>query len=178
MDTHPELETIVRDLAPRLLRFGLGRYGDPHLAEEASQDALLALVGRWRRHGPPESPEAFAFAVLRRKLARRKVRRAVAGSLDALRDAFGFEPASDDDPSRRVEERQELRRVLQSLDRLSPRLRDALLLVAGAGLDTRSAARVLGISRSALKMRVKRARDRLRDTATAPTTETREPSHG
>lgn len=178
MDTDPELDDAVRCLAPRLLRFGLGRYGDPLLAEEASQDALLALVTRWRRHGAPESPEAFTFAVLRRKLARRKVRNALADSLDALRESFGFEPAGGDDPCRRTEERQELRRVLQSLDHLSPRLRDALLLVAGADLDTRTAARVLGISRSALKMRVKRARERLRREHFALTTEAQEPSHG
>lgn len=159
------LDQTVRDLAPRLLRFALGRSAghDVPLAEEAAQDALAALVDRWRRHGAPRSAEAFAFSVLRRRLARAQVRRALTHPLDALRGAFGGEVPAEDDPGQHADARDELRRVRAGLGRLSPKLREALLLVSAGELDTQGAARVLGISASALKMRVSRAREQLRE---------------
>ena len=39
-----DLETEIEALAPRLLRYCLGRLRDPALAEEVSQEALTALV--------------------------------------------------------------------------------------------------------------------------------------
>ncbi|MEM8934108.1 MAG: sigma factor, partial [Acidobacteriota bacterium] len=65
----------MSDLAPGLLRYCRGRERDPSTAEEAAQDALVALVDRWQRHGPPDQPRAFAFAIARRRLARRAMRR-------------------------------------------------------------------------------------------------------
>jgi RNA polymerase sigma-70 factor (ECF subfamily) len=57
--------------------------------------------------------------------------------------------------------RSELSRALAALGRLPVRDREALLLVAAGGLATVEAARVLGVSPGALKMRVHRARKRL-----------------
>lgn len=158
------LDEAVHELAPRLLRFARGRSAsrDAPLAEEAAQDALTALVDRWRRHGAPASPEAFAFAVLRRRLARAQARRALARPLEALRVRFGAGNEDSSDPTYRIGARDELRRIRGSLERMSPRLRDALLLVAAGELSMRDAAGVLGISVSALKMRVSRAREQLR----------------
>lgn len=157
------LEDVVEGLAPRLLRFARGRYGPgaAALAEEASQDALAALVGRWRRHGPPDSPDAFAFAVLRRRLARARVRRALSRPLDILTG----EAEHDDGawPDHLADLRGELRAVRGAVTKLPPKLREALLLVTVGELDTKSAAGVLGISASALKMRVSRARIQLRE---------------
>jgi len=65
-----ELEDVVTVLAPRVLRYCLGRVGEVGLAEEVAQDALVALVRRWRWRGAPESPEAFVFAVARRRAFR------------------------------------------------------------------------------------------------------------
>jgi len=53
-----DLESEVEEIAPRLLRYCLGEIGDRGLAEEAAQEGLTALVQRWRRQGPPESPAA------------------------------------------------------------------------------------------------------------------------
>ncbi|MDA8020726.1 MAG: sigma-70 family RNA polymerase sigma factor [Thermoanaerobaculia bacterium] len=160
------LGRVVTELAPRLLRFARGRSAghDAPLAEEAAQDALTALVDRWRRHGAPASPEAFAFAVLRRRLARAQARRALVRPLDALRERFGGDAVANDgsDPARRIDASDELQRLRSGLDRLSPRLREALLLVTAGELAVADAATILGISTSALKMRVSRARAQLR----------------
>jgi RNA polymerase sigma-70 factor (ECF subfamily) len=166
-----ELEATVAELAPRVLRFCLGRTAAPEVAEEVAQDALAALVGRWRRHGPPESPEAFVFAVARRRAFRAGLRRRLLLPLASLGDGHG--PPNGGDAERAlvaarppgVEERaairSELSRALAALGRLPARDREALLLVAAGGLATVEAARVLGVSPGALKMRVHRARKRL-----------------
>jgi RNA polymerase sigma-70 factor (ECF subfamily) len=159
-----DLETTVRTLAPRLLRYCLGRLGAGDLAEEASQEALSALVARWRRHGPPESPEAFAFAVARRRASRALWNRRLMAPLSALTDGYaanGRVAGGEESPETWTIQRRELSRTLAAIRRLSAREREALLLVAGGELSSAEAARVLGISRSALKMRVHRARVRL-----------------
>jgi RNA polymerase sigma-70 factor (ECF subfamily) len=57
--------------------------------------------------------------------------------------------------------RADRRRLLAALRRLAPADREALLLVGVEGLGTARGAAVLGLSPSAVKMRVHRARKRL-----------------
>ena len=61
-----DLDAAVAALAPRLVAYATGRTGCRSTGEDVAQDALTALVVRWRRHGLPESPEAFAFAIAKR----------------------------------------------------------------------------------------------------------------
>ena len=166
-----ELETAVKELAPQLLRYSLGKTGDAGLAEEVAQDALAALVQRWRRHGPPECPAAFAFAVARRRAGRLTFQRRLLEPLSALLDGHsgsgnrgnrghrGHSPLPG--PEERATLRTDLARTLAALRRLSGPDREALLLVGVADLGPTEGARVLGISVPALKMRVHRARKRL-----------------
>ncbi|MEO1369182.1 MAG: sigma-70 family RNA polymerase sigma factor, partial [Acidobacteriota bacterium] len=79
-----DLDTTLDELAPALLRFCRGRSGDAGLAEDAAQEALMALVDRWRRLGPPSSPAAFAFTVARRRLGRRLTARRLWAPLEAI----------------------------------------------------------------------------------------------
>ncbi len=145
-------------LARPLLRYALARTGSLALAEDLSQEALTALVARWRRLGPPESAEAFAFSIVRRRARRAQLRSLLFEPLEKL---FAVS-----DRRRSPEEEAALKqRVVQArsaLDRLSPREREALLLVVWGELRLTDAARVLRISDSAMKMRVQRARNRLR----------------
>lgn len=155
-----ELDEVVTALAPRLLRYCLGRTGGAEVAEEVAQEALVALVRRWRLHGPPESPEAFAFAVARRRAFRAVVRRRLLVPLAALADGRGVAGPGMEE---RAVVRDELARTLEALRRLPGRDREALLLAAAGELATSEASRVLGISPSAFKMRLHRARRRLNE---------------
>ena len=152
-----DLEATLADLAPRLLRYCVGTVGDPSLGEDVAQEALAALVGRWRRHGPPQSADAFVFTVARRKVHRTLWKRRLLEPLEAV---FGH-ASPDPDPEEDALRKDDLALTLRGLDRLPAREREALVLVAGGELSTAGAAEVLGISRSALKMRVHRARQRL-----------------
>jgi RNA polymerase sigma-70 factor (ECF subfamily) len=151
------LEEVVEDLAPRLLRFTSGLLGSRTAAEEAAQTALLALVERWRRHGPPQGPEAFAFSVARRRAARERWRRRLFAPFEAHEERH--HPAVAAVATQRLE----AATALAALDALAAADREALLLVAVADLSTQAAAQSLGISISAFKMRLSRARRRLRE---------------
>jgi RNA polymerase sigma-70 factor (ECF subfamily) len=152
-----DLESTVAALSPGLLRYCRARVAAPALAEEAAQDALAALVRRWRRRGPPESPAAFAFAVARRRAVRAAVRERLLAPLAAA----PLRLVATGDPVVAAEARSELARLRRDLARLTSREREALLLVVAGELSTRDAAAALGIGESALKMRVARARQRL-----------------
>ena len=152
-----DLEETVRELAPQLLRYALGQTGDAALAEDAAQDALTALVQRWRRHGPPDCPAAFAFAVARRRAFRAGFQRRLLQPIQFLIEGASPLPG----PEEQAAGRTDLGHTLAAMRRLPGKDREALLLVAAGELGLAESARVLGISLSALKMRVHRARKRL-----------------
>jgi RNA polymerase sigma factor (sigma-70 family) len=153
-----DLEATVRDLARRLLGYCILRTGDPALAEEIAQESLTALVQHWRRHGQPRSPEGFVFAVARRRAARAVFRRRLLLPLEHLRARRDQSP----DPEALLVEHDERRRMISALARLRRADRELILLVGVADVAVAEAARLLDISASALKMRVLRAKRRLR----------------
>jgi RNA polymerase sigma-70 factor (ECF subfamily) len=161
MDLDRQLEAAVEQLATPLLRYCLGRTGDPSLAEEVAQEALTALVRRWRRLGPPDDPPAFVFGIARRRAGRALWRRRWWQPLDGLAALATPAVAQAASPADRAEARSELAAVQGALGRLPTRDRETLLLVAVGEFDRAAAAELLGISLSALKMRLHRARRRL-----------------
>jgi RNA polymerase sigma factor (sigma-70 family) len=152
-----DLDGIVVELAPRVLRYVSARVGDASLAEEIAQESLAALVSRWRKAGPPESPDAFVFSIARRRAGRAVLRRRLHLPLDHASDARAVGPS----PEANAVSRAERARVVSALARLPYRDREAILLVAVGSLSMADAAAALGLSVSAVKMRVSRARVRL-----------------
>lgn len=151
-----ELEATIDDLAPRILAYCHGLTRDRALAEDAAQDALAALVRRWRAGGKPQSPAAFVFAIARRRAIRALVKqRLLAPFAGPVAETLMADARS------ASESRSELARVMRAISQLASRDRQALLLVAVGELDHAEAAGVLGIAPAALKMRVCRARKRL-----------------
>ena len=126
------------------------------MGEDVAQEALSALVARWRRFGPPESPEAFVFAVARRRAVRMVTRRALMMPLDLLRGSRAARTGVD-----AFERRNELRIVIGAIRRLRPADREVLLLRAAGELSLEEIAAVTHASAAAVKMRIHRARQRL-----------------
>jgi RNA polymerase sigma-70 factor (ECF subfamily) len=152
-----DLDATLSDLAPRVLRYLVARLGDVSLAEEIAQESLTALVRCWRKGGAPESAEAFVFAVARRRLGRAVWRRRLWVPIEQAMGARDGGPSPESRAIARVEEE----RVRSALAKLARRDREAILLVAVGEMSTAEAADVLGVSLSAVKMRVHRARARL-----------------
>ncbi|HEX3680190.1 MAG TPA: sigma-70 family RNA polymerase sigma factor, partial [Galbitalea sp.] len=63
-----ELEDLGRSLAPQVLGAVVRRYGNFDLAEDATQEALLAAATQWPREGLPHDPKAWLITVAARRL--------------------------------------------------------------------------------------------------------------
>jgi RNA polymerase sigma factor (sigma-70 family) len=152
-----DLEAAATALAPRLIAYALARTGCLGTAEDIAQDALIALVRRWRQAGPPESPDAFVFAIAKRRVGRAIARRALMAPLDALRNTVSGEPGVEQSYQGRCE-LSNLRSALQALPRAD---RNALLLRVVGELSFEEVAVLMRTSPAAVKMRISRARRRL-----------------
>jgi RNA polymerase sigma-70 factor (ECF subfamily) len=152
-----DLEAVVTALAPRLIAYAIARTGCRGTAEDIAQDALTALVRRWRQAGPPDSPEAFAFAIAKRRAGRAVAKRALLAPVEALRHAVGHAPST----AQAFEERCELLEVRSALRTLSRIDREALILRAVGELSYDEISVLVRASPTAVKMRVSRARKRL-----------------
>ena len=152
-----DLETAAAALAPRLVAYALARTGCRGAAEDIAQEALTALVRRWRRLGPPESPDAYAFSIAKRRAGRALARRALLAPLDAARGVARDEA----DPEQAYQQRAELRIVLSAIRQLRSADREALLLRVAGELTFDEIAELMRTTPSAIKMRIHHARRRL-----------------
>jgi RNA polymerase sigma factor (sigma-70 family) len=63
-----EIEDLLRRLTPQVLGAVLRRYGHFDLAEDATQEALVAGAAQWPRDGLPDNPRGWLVAVAARRL--------------------------------------------------------------------------------------------------------------
>lgn len=163
-DTHRAITTVFRMESPRLIA-GLARMvRDVGLAEELSQEALLAALERWPQSGVPDNPGAWLMATaknraideLRRyKLVGRK-HEELGHQVDADRDRAvpDLEAALDDDVGDDL-----LRLVFTSCHPvLSTEARVALTLRLLGGLTTDEIARAFLVPEPTIAQRIVRAK--------------------
>lgn len=119
-------------------------------AEDVVAETFLVA---WRRLDEvPQDAKPWLLAVARRVLANQ---RRAAGRRAALAERIAREPSRELDALAHSP-------ILQALGRLSERDREIVLLFAWEALSTDEAAATLGCSRTAAKVRLHRARRRLR----------------
>ncbi|MGH3150558.1 MAG: RNA polymerase sigma factor [Streptosporangiaceae bacterium] len=68
MSAGPGVEDLLRELAPQVLGALVRRYGQFHLCEDASQEALLAAALQWPSDGIPDNPRGWLMTVASRRL--------------------------------------------------------------------------------------------------------------
>ncbi len=155
-----DFEELYRATYPRVLA-----YARSVASRDDADDAVAetyAIAWRRQRDIPRSSELGWLIGVTRRVLANTRRGRRRAGALHAL---LNLQPrAPGPDPADGIEDG-ELRAALMAL---SPLDREAVLLTAWFDLSSAEAARALGITPAALRMRAARARRRLR-TALIPT---------
>jgi len=150
---------IVRHYYPRCLRFARNMLGDITDAEDAVQEAFLRVHGALPRYTEYGRFEAWLFRILANQCrtirARERRRGEWLTSYEPRHDAAA--PEAPDETGGLL--RREIERALRELPAL---LREAFLLYHVEGMDYEQMMAVTGARTSALKMRVKRARDILR----------------
>ena len=140
-------------------RYALHMLGNREDAEEALQDAFTRAYRALPRCEDPERFGAWLFRILVnrcRTAGTRRGRRA----RTFVADEAALLGASEEHPEDRAAWREEIDRALQ---RLRPEQREASLLKYGEEMGYDEMSQLTGVGVSALKMRVMRACERLRD---------------
>lgn len=158
LDGDPDAFTLIVDRhAPACLRLATRMLQSREDAEDATQEALLRAYRALPRYDEREQFRAWLFAILLNRcrtaaLLRGRRARLVGGSLDDARDV-GVPPDVGG-----AEVRDEIHRAIAALE---PAYREAFLLKHVEQLSYEEMATATGLGISALKMRVKRACERL-----------------
>ncbi|MBL0887283.1 RNA polymerase sigma factor [Myceligenerans indicum] len=149
------LRALWTDHAWRVQAYAM-RHVEPHVAQEVVAETFVVA---WRKlDAVPAEPLPWLLTVARNVAAnhQRANRRRRTAESDAIHLARVTRAAESADVS--VEERDAL---IGGLARLAPKEREALLLTGWDGLTPTDAARVVGCTTAAFKMRLSRARRRL-----------------
>ena len=153
---HAAGERLCRRHAPALARFFRNKVSSP--VEDLVQQSLLALLEGRERLADPTRLRAYVFGiahnVLREHLRALTRERQFDGEVSSLAEL-------DPSPTSIVARKREQRLLLEALRRLPLRHQIALELYYWEHLDTVEIAEVLGISASAMRSRMARARELL-----------------
>jgi len=158
-----DVEDLLRELAPQVLAALVRRYGQFHLCEDASQEALLAAALQWPSGGRPENPRGWLITVasrrpmdqVRSEQARRTREELIAVATpqsELLGPPADAEPADSDDS---------LALLFGCCHPdLSAPSQIALTLRAVGGLSTEQIAAAFGVPEATMAQRISRAKHR------------------
>ncbi|ADB30661.1 putative RNA polymerase, sigma-24 subunit, ECF subfamily [Kribbella flavida DSM 17836] len=156
-----EIEHLLRTEAPQVLGALVRRFSHFDIAEDATQEALLAASRRWPAEGVPVDPRSWLIRVgyrrmvdlLRSEQAARRREQQVADQV--VPNPAASSPADQDDSL--------LLLFLCCHPALSPGSQVALTLRAVGGLTTAEIAHAYGVTEASMSTRISRAKQRLRD---------------
>lgn len=147
---------LLADLSPLIFNYVRKRVFNPSHVEDVFQDVLLRFHKARHTYQTDRPLGPWLFAV---------VRNAVWTSLGKKRRHGEFEVLSEDLPDFPAEDEREEGlddRLHDALQALTPESRQAVEMLKIKGMDVETAARQLGISKIALKVRAHRGYERLR----------------
>ncbi len=163
-----EIEDLLRDLAPQVLGALVRRYGQFHLCEDASQEALLAAALQWPSGGLPENPRGWLITVASRRLMdqvrseqSRRTREEMVAVATPQSERLG--PPADAEPAGRDDSLALLFGCCHP-DLSSPS-QIALTLRAVGGLSTAQIAAAFGVPEATMAQRISRAKQTISGTA-------------
>jgi len=163
----PGVEDLLRELAPQVLGALVRRYGQFHLCEDASQEALLAAAMQWPTDGIPANPRGWLITVGARRLmdqvrseqSRRSREELIAVATpqsELVGSPADAEPVDRDDS---------LALLFGCCHpELSAPSQVALTLRAVGGLTTAQIAAAFGVPEATMAQRISRAKQTIRET--------------
>ena len=161
------VEDLLRELAPQVLGALVRRYGQFHLCEDASQEALLAAAVRWPADGIPENPRGWLITVGSRRLMdqvrseqSRRTREELIAVATPQSELLGS-PA-DAEPTDRDDSLALLFGCCHP--ELSSPSQIALTLRAVGGLSTAQIAAAFGVPETTMAQRISRAKQTIKQT--------------
>jgi RNA polymerase sigma factor (sigma-70 family) len=147
------LEALMREHRTEVIRYAMRLCISPQDAEDAAQEALLALsrsIGALREVAALSSWLFLAVRTHCFRLARRAVRYSI-----SLESELTLEGPT---PEEQLVDRQLRQRISLIVSEMDPALRDVLIRRDVLGQSAREAAQAIGVSVDALKSRLHRAR--------------------
>lgn len=149
---------LVRRYRDRYARYAARVLGSVDAAEDALQDSLIRAFDQLAQCRDPENFAGWFFLILRNRCfaERRRDRR-----MDGMDQVA--EPQAPDVSQSRLEQAERLRALERALQRLTPEQREVFVLRHVEELSYIEIAARVGTGVPALKMRMHRAYDRLRE---------------
>jgi RNA polymerase sigma factor (sigma-70 family) len=156
-------EAVYRANVQAVSAFFARRCGDPHLVADLTSETFVRAIGSLHTFQARGSMSSWLLAIARAVYAQH-VEQAVTGreTVDRLSSRVEFDDDTLDALEARIDAEQPGRALLARAARLPELERTAIELVDIAGIRPRDAARTLGISAGALRVRLHRARTQLR----------------
>jgi RNA polymerase sigma factor (sigma-70 family) len=161
-----DLENLLRPLVPQVVGTLVRRYGHFDLAEDATQEALLAAALQWPTDGIPDSPRGWLITVGSRRMndllrseqarQRRETELARRAPLEAVHAPAADCPESESDDTLAL-------LFMCCHPSLSPASQIALTLRAVGGLTTAEVARAFLVSEETMTRRITRAKQQIKD---------------
>jgi RNA polymerase sigma-70 factor (ECF subfamily) len=150
-----------------LHRFALAMTGSPHAAEDVTQEVFMVLMRDGGRYDPGRGPVGAYLRGIARHLVFRRIRResrfvALAGRFaDSLEALLASNRPCVPGPDEMLIRGEDARAVQAALLRLTPRLREVLVLCDLNDLSYGAAAAILGVPVGTVRSRLSRAREAL-----------------
>jgi RNA polymerase sigma factor (sigma-70 family) len=159
-----EFEVLYRAQVRAMTAFFARRSRNPQVVADLTADTFVEAISSFLENGPSAGSERpWLYAIARRVYAKHCERSS--RQAETLRDHVQWLPLEDDETeelAERIDTERSARGVLRTLAGL-PRLeREAIELVDLAGLTPKEAAAALGVTAGALRVRLFRARARIR----------------
>ena len=160
----PDVENLLRQLAPQVLGAVVRRYGHFDIAEDAVQEAMLAAATQWPNEGLPDNPKGWLVTVAARRLtdllrsepARRRREDTVARWQLPEQQTEAEESPDDSDDTL-------ILLFMCCHPALSPSSQIALTLRAVGGLTAAEVARAFLVSEATMTRRITRAKQQIKD---------------
>ena len=150
---------VIRRYESGLLRYATRMLGHPDAAADAVAEGLVRAYRHLASCRDPARLKSWLYRIVGNRCRSHLARRSASDI--SLEDAPPLPDSSDTEAA--AERAEQLALVQRALETISPEKREAFVLKHVEGLEYEEMARLTGARVPALKMRVKRACDRLRE---------------